>query len=286
MLRMCSRRSLLKFVSAMLPLKAINASAGTFSFERENNENSWHPIADSFPSHPPELVREMVTVAHFNLSRVKELVDARPSLARAAWDWGFGDWETALGAASHMGNRAIAEYLIANGARPSLFSAAMFGQLEVIKAFIAAHPHLQRTRGPHGISLLAHARAGGAVAHPVVDFLQSLGDADADPTIPLGDDEITALSGTYPFGLGVNQRIDVTADRTLSKAWSYMYSPLTWTRKGTMGRPLVHLGGHVFYPAGAPSVRIRFSEGKDGAFMTVDDSGLTLSARKDSAAQS
>src|SRR5437899_13041706 len=79
--------------------------------------------ADVFPAHPPELVREMVTVAHFNLPRVREIVEARPSLARAAWDWGFGDWETALGAASHVGNRAIAEYLIEKGARPSLFSA-------------------------------------------------------------------------------------------------------------------------------------------------------------------
>src|SRR5437762_9154379 len=202
MLRMCSRRSLLKFVSAMLPLKAINASAGTFSFERENNENSWHPIADSFPSHPPELVREMVTVAHFNLSRVKELVEAQPSLARAAWDWGFGDWETAIGAASHMGNRPIAEYLISKGARPSLFSAAMLGQLEVVKAFVAAQPGVQRIAGPHSISLLAHAKAGGEVARPVLEFLKTLGDADKSPDAPLSEEARNAILGTYIFGSG------------------------------------------------------------------------------------
>src|ERR1041385_9238186 len=93
-----------------------------------------------FPAHPPELVREMVIVAHFDLQRVRDLVEARPALARAAIDWGFGDWEDALGAASHVGNRAIAEYLIANGARPTLYSATMLGQLETVKAFLAAHP--------------------------------------------------------------------------------------------------------------------------------------------------
>src|ERR1700751_3194971 len=65
------------------------------------------------PPQPADLVREMVRVSHFDLKRVQQLVEAQPSLARAAWDWGFGDWETALGAASHMGNRPIAEYLIA-----------------------------------------------------------------------------------------------------------------------------------------------------------------------------
>jgi len=53
-----------------------------------------------------------VVVAHFNLARVKELVGRHATLAKAAWDWGFGDWETALGAASHVGNRDIAELLL------------------------------------------------------------------------------------------------------------------------------------------------------------------------------
>jgi len=59
-----------------------------------------------------------------------------------------------------------------------------------------------------------------------------------------------------------------------------MYSPLTWTRKGTMGRPLVHLGERSFYPAGAPSVRIRFNEDRDGVLMTVNDPELVLTARR------
>jgi hypothetical protein len=129
------------------------------------------PIPDVFPTQPPELVREMVLVSHFDIKRVKELVEARPTLAKAAWDWGFGDWETALGAASHMGNREMAEYLISKGARPSLFSATMLGHLDVVKAFVTAQPGVQRIPGPHSISLLAHAKAGGAAAEPVLKYL-------------------------------------------------------------------------------------------------------------------
>src|SRR3984957_9699794 len=236
------------------------------------------PVADTFPTQPPELAREMVTVSHFDLKRVKELVEARPSLARASWDWGFGDWESALGAASHMGNRPIAEYLISEGARPSLFSAAMFGHVEVVKAMIAASPGAQRIRGPHGISLLAHAKAGGEQARPVFEFLKSLGDADSEPPVPLSDREITLLAGTYIFGYGENQRIEVTAEQR--QGVMSMYSPLTWTRKGMMGRPLVHVGDHAFYPAGAPSVRINFAEEDASVVMTVHDPGVILVAKK------
>jgi len=86
------------------------------------------------------MVREMVGVSYGNVARVRALLANRPALANATWDWGFGDWETALGAASHVGHREIAAMLLAAGARPTLFSAAMLGQLDVVKAFVAAHP--------------------------------------------------------------------------------------------------------------------------------------------------
>lgn len=227
-------------------------------------------VIDLFPTQPPELVREMVTVAHFDLNRVKELVGARPSLARASWDWGFGDWEDALGAASHMGNRPIADYLISKGARPSLFSAAMLGQLEVVKAFLAAQPGAQRIRGPHSISLLAHAKAGGEPARPVFDFLESLGDAGADTPVPLSPADAEALKGTYIFGRAANQQIDVTVDN----------AQLVWTRKGSMGRPLSHLGNRIFSPWGAPAVRIHFTQEADSSVMTIRDPTVVLIAKR------
>lgn len=228
------------------------------------------PLPDTFPTQPPALVREMVTVAHFNVKRVRELVDARPSLAKAAWDWGFGDWESALGAASHTGNREIAEYLIAHGARPTLFSATMLGHLDVVKAFIAAQPGAQRIPGPHSISLLAHAKAGGPAAEAVRAYLDSLGDADAPPEVPLTEELVIALAGTYRFGAGPRDRIEVTASK----------GRLTFTRTGTMGRGLVHLGDRVFHPQGASAVRIRFAGEGAGTVLTVHDPDLVLTAKR------
>jgi hypothetical protein len=227
-------------------------------------------VSEGFPTQSAALAREMVTVSHFDLKRVQQLLETHPSLARAAWDWGFGDWETALGAASHMGNRPIAEHLIANGARPSLFSSAMLGQLEVVKAFVSAQPGVQRIRGPHSISLLAHAKAGGEVARPVYDFLISLGDAGADSQVPVSQDDIDAIIGVYPFGTGENEQILLTADK----------GSLTWTRRGTMGRPLFHLGGREFYPWGAVAVRIRFKVEGGETLMMVNDPDIVLTARR------
>lgn len=277
-----SRRSLLQLASVFLPLRAATRFAALPGNGSLASGSERLPVSDIFPSHPPELVREMVTVAHFDLERVKEIVEAHSSMANAAWDWGFGDWETALGAASHMGNRPIAEYLISQGARPSLFSAAMLGQLDVVKAFVVAQPGSQRIRGPHGISLLAHARMGGTAARPSFEFLQSLGDSDTDAPIALPDAEASSLVGTYVFGLGVTQLIEVTADLKMHvNSKMYTHAPqLNWTRRGTMTRPLFHLGDHTFYPAGAPLVRIRFTEDASGAVMTVNDGDLALTARR------
>jgi hypothetical protein len=270
-----SRRTLLQFVATIFPAQMMGPP-GKLAILQSADNSPLQPIAGSFPAQPPELAREMVTVAHFDFKRVRELVESRPSLARAAWDWGFGDWETALGAASHMGNRPIAEYLVSKGARPSLFSAAMLGQLEVVKAFVTAQPGVQRIRGPHSISLLAHARAGGDTARPVFEFLQSLGDADADPEAPLSENERSTLLGTYVFGRGPSQQIDVTMEHNPF----LKTDQLTWTRKGTMGRPLYHLGNLAFYPAGADAVRIRFAPEQGNTVMTVSDPNLVLTVRR------
>src|SRR5262245_35911338 len=97
-----------------------------------------------------------------------------PALVNASWDWGGGDWETALGAAAHMGRRDIAEYLLAHGARLDLFAAAMLGHLEVVQAALTAFPEARSVPGPHGIPLIAHARAGGEPAAAVLAVLSSL----------------------------------------------------------------------------------------------------------------
>ena len=122
----------------------------------------------------PDMVQEFIGKAHGDLARIKELLARMPAIVNAAWDWGGGDWETALGAASHMGRRDIAEYLLAHGARIDLFAAAMLGKLEIVEAIIADSPDVRYTKGPHGITLHAHTTAGGDQAASVVEYLDSL----------------------------------------------------------------------------------------------------------------
>lgn len=123
-----------------------------------------------------QLVQEFVGNGHGGFERVKELLRQEPALVNAAWDWGGGDWETALGAAAHTGQREIAEHLLAHGARMDIFAAAMLGHLDVVKAILAADPAARHAPGPHGIPLIAHANAGGEAAAAVVEYLNSLPD--------------------------------------------------------------------------------------------------------------
>jgi hypothetical protein len=119
-----------------------------------------------------ELVAEFVLMAHGDLGVVKQLVEQEPALVNAAWDWGGGDWETGLGAAAHVGRRDIAEYLLGHGARMDVFAAAMLGEITIVRAMLEAQPELHNARGPHGISLVAHAEAGGEQARDVLALLQ------------------------------------------------------------------------------------------------------------------
>jgi len=121
-----------------------------------------------------KMVEEFVRVAHANVDRVKEMLAQEPGLVNATWDWGGGDFETALGAASHMGNKAIANFLLEHGARLDVFAAAMLGKLEIVKAALTAYPDALNTPGPHNISLIAHAEFGGDEAKVVLDFLKSM----------------------------------------------------------------------------------------------------------------
>jgi hypothetical protein len=96
-------------------------------------------------------------------------------------DWGAGDWETGLGGASHMGRRDIAEFLLEKGARIDLFCAAMLGQLEAVKAFLALQPKLIDAKGPHGLTLHFHAQVGGKDSEKVLDYLQSIKKVELKP---------------------------------------------------------------------------------------------------------
>lgn len=228
--------------------------------------------ASAFPRHDLARVQSVVAASHGDFERVRALVTEQPALAKAAWDWGFGDWETPLGAASHTGRREIADFLIGQGARPTIFSAAMMGDLPTVEAFLTTDPSLHLLHGPHGISLVRHARAGGDDAGPVLDFLL---DRFGPDEIPFGFAVDEAASGRYsgsyrfdtepPLSLTVGVRND-------------------WLMVGTGEVPtarLIRVSDDVFHPGGAPAVRFRFGvrEGR-AETLEIEDGPVSISGER------
>lgn len=224
----------------------------------------------SFPLQDPALVREIVGASHRDIDRVRALLQQAPQLANASIDWGFGDWESALGAAAHTGRVNIAELLLAHGARADLFALTMLGKLDAVKAIIESSPGIQRTRGPHAISLLAHARAGGDHAKPVLDYLTTLGDAD----LPLKDDPLTPdqraiYLGTYAYGPDPSQRFAIEENR----------EALVCKRATLSPQRLRNQGDHTFMPAGGLDVRLVFEvENNRAVRITVTTPAALLTA--------
>lgn len=220
-----------------------------------------------------ERVRSVVGASHSNLERVRELVLEQPALAKASWDWGFGDWESALGAASHTGRREIAEFLIAHGARPNLFSAAMLGELDVVRAHVEARPDAVSLPGPHGISLVRHARAGGDEAALVLEYLlERVGEDE----VPLGLEASPTLHDRYGGRY---------VDPTEPEVGLTVAGDSRWLMIGAgevASSRILPVADDVFHPTGAPAVRLRFDivDGRAASVTITDGSdGWTLERR-------
>lgn len=201
-----------------------------------------------YPGINDALASGVVGASHGNFDKVKELVNARPELAGASWDWGFGDWETALGAASHVGRRDIAEFLMSNGARPDIFTYAMLGMLNSVKEIIETVPGIQTHGGPHGITLLQHAKnrledkniATGDAANvkSVISYLEGLGNADMKPkNLEVTEEEKKKYLGEYRFGAGEGEIFVVDLHRL-----GFMQI----ARKGSAGRKLSKVDENTF----------------------------------------
>lgn len=140
--------------------------AGTLiSFKKSEDE----------PQLDKALVQEFVGASHGKFDIVKELLEEHPTLLNAAHDWKFGDFETGLGAASHVGHKELATYFLDHGAQANIFTAALFGRMDIIKPMLEFSPSVLYAKGPHGYTLLHHAEKGGEGALEVKDYLMSLG---------------------------------------------------------------------------------------------------------------
>lgn len=130
------------------------------------------------PQLDKSIVQEFVGASHKDMDKVVELLEEYPTLLNAAHDWKYGDFETGLGAASHVGYKELAQYFLDKGAQANIFTACLFGKMEIVKPMLTAFPNTLHAKGPHGFTLLHHADKGGEEAMEVKDYLVSLGAVD------------------------------------------------------------------------------------------------------------
>jgi hypothetical protein len=180
----CTRKQFL--IGSSVAAVSLFFSRGLLRAQPGSSASGPTPLATSesadyvpdFPEHHLPLdrarVKRFVIAGHGNLPAVKAMLAEEPNLINGAIDWGKGDFETALGGASHMGRRDIAEYLLEHNARMDIFAATMLGRLDIVSSAVVAFPNIVYVPGPHGIPLIVHAEKGGAAAKAVLEFLQPL----------------------------------------------------------------------------------------------------------------
>ncbi|MCA9273576.1 MAG: hypothetical protein KDA31_11080 [Phycisphaerales bacterium] len=202
---------------------------------------------DQYPVTPSERASEFVGACHVQFDNVKAMLEEDAGLAKASWDWGFGDWETAIGAASHTGRIDIIELLIAHGARPTIFTLATLDRVDALRDLLENVPNVDALEGPHSISLYRHARAGKA--ERVLEYLEGRGATDTNP-FAIEKAEAEPYFGVYTWGAGETEHFEI--------GWFERMSAISLKRPGFASRNLMPLGDHTFSPAGARHVRMRF----------------------------
>ncbi len=127
------------------------------------------------PQLDKKVVQEFVGASHGKMDIVVPLLEEYPTLLNAAHDWKFGDFETGLGAATHVGHKELVRHFLDKGAQANIFTACLFGKMEIVKPMLTAFPNTLHAKGPHGYTLLHHAEKGGEEALEVKEYLISLG---------------------------------------------------------------------------------------------------------------
>jgi hypothetical protein len=141
------------------------------------------------------------------------------------------------------------------------------GMLKAVQEIIETVPGIQSHTGPHGITLLQHAKnrleakdiseTDRANVNKVISYLEGLGNADVKPkNLEMTDEEKKKFFGEYRFGDGSNEIFVVDQHRL---------GFLQLARKSSSPRKLNKVDDNIFSPAGAASVKIIFKMSNDKA---------------------
>ena len=202
------------------------AYAGGFGQIRNDGVRADPPVrADA------ERVQAFVGACHARIETVREMLAEDPDLAKSAWDWGFGDYETAIGACSHTGRKDIIELLLKHGARPTIFTLAALDKHAAVRGFIESMPGAREIEGPHSISLYRHAQAGEATR--VMRYLERAGLDQGAEIFETDRGSVEAHVGVYGSG-EFDHRIEI--------GWSERFSCLMMKVGEESARSLIPLG--------------------------------------------
>ncbi len=162
-----------KAVAGGLFVAGSGMAYGQYEEKKEVAEPRLREIREHKPQLDSDLVFQMVSESHRSYEKVSDLLKQEPLLANATWDQGAGDWETALGAASHMGRKDIATLLLDHGARKDIFNMAIMNEASAVRAMVDIDKEIIQVPGPHGITLAFHSIFSGNV--DLVAYLKSNG---------------------------------------------------------------------------------------------------------------
>jgi ankyrin repeat protein len=118
---------------------------------------------------------QFIIECHSDLETVKRKLAEKPELASA---FNADMYESALGAAGHMGRSDIAETLLAAGAQMELATAAMMGNRAVVKEALGRDTKLAKSGGAHNIPVAFHAAMSGDT-----EIMQMLWNAGAEDEV-------------------------------------------------------------------------------------------------------
>jgi uncharacterized protein len=136
-----------------------------------------------------ETINEFVVAAHHDLPHIQTMLAEEPDLLNENAQW----IETPIQAAAHVGNQAIANFLLGQGAPLDICTAAMLGRGDEVKAMLADDPELAHATGAHGIPVLFYPAITGHL-----DIAQTLLDAGAE--INFDDGQNSPLHGAALTG--------------------------------------------------------------------------------------
>ncbi|MEM7131286.1 MAG: ankyrin repeat domain-containing protein [Chloroflexota bacterium] len=146
-----------------------------------------------------DLCDEFVNIAHGHesgggLNRVREMVGQYPALVNA---YNHSGDENALGAAAHMGDRSIVQFLLDKGATLDIATAAMMGWRTKVNDFLNDDPALARATGAHGHALLYYVAQSGDTVMADMILENGGGDGLKYPLKPLNT---PSIFGAIYFG--------------------------------------------------------------------------------------